>query len=322
MVLVFGWSSADRVTRLVLVLTFLSALASSTVRAFCRETVDSTSEGPCAENSSEAPLFWNRSCVSYIFNDQAFKRLLPMTESEVRNIFATCYQTWANVQCDNAKGTIPFLVAQTAGKTTPTSASEFVYDKPNESIVVVREASEWVSPNNDHDPNALALTLIWHDKHSGEILDVDMELNKGTWQFVNCSSSCNMNDVGKVDLQNTVTHEAGHLLGLGHSTVPGATMQPRTTRTLETSKRVLKDDDKAGYCSLELPAGPCAAGASCVCPAAPVFPSKKTVRSCGCQTVGAESAPAGLAGMGLASLALARRARRRQLQRACLRHRS
>lgn len=319
----FGWRRADRtspVQAFLLVVAFVSALVFTatqpgTARAYCRETVDSSSEGPCTDNSTEPPLFWNRSCVSYVFNDQVFKRLLPMTETEVRNTFATCYQTWAAVQCSNAKGAIPFLVAQVAGRTTPTSVSEFVYDKPNESIVVVREASEWVSPNNDHDPNALALTLIWHDKHSGEILDVDMELNKGTWQFANCDQGCNAGSTAKVDLQNTVTHEAGHLLGLGHSNVPGATMQPRTSRTPEITKRVLKDDDKEGYCSLELPAGPCLPGPSCVCPAAPIFPSKKTVRTCGCQLVGAESAPSGLAGVALAGVIVARRLRRRELQR-------
>jgi MYXO-CTERM domain-containing protein len=56
------------------------------------------------------------------------------------------------------------------------------------------------------------------------------------------------------DLESTLTHELGHLLGLGHSTEPDATMFATGTEC-ETLKRDLSPDDEAGLDHLyrELP---------------------------------------------------------------------
>ena len=51
------------------------------------------------------------------------------------------------------------------------------------------------------------------------------------------------------DLRNTVTHESGHMLGLGHSADVNATMFASAS-TGETSKRTLADDDIAGICAI------------------------------------------------------------------------
>src|SRR5207302_1668178 len=46
----------------------------------------------------------------------------------------------------------------------------------------------------------------------------------------------------RIDIQNTITHESGHTLGLDHTTDPNATMYA-TAPEGETSKRVLGSDD-------------------------------------------------------------------------------
>jgi MYXO-CTERM domain-containing protein len=249
--------------------------------------------------------------MTYVFNKATFSRI-PMGETFVRNVFATSFQTWADVTCGSTTSN-PFLVAQAAG-TTDTTSAEFLYDQPNESIVVVRSGSEW-SSLADHDSLALALTLIWHDKKTGEILDVDMELNGGAGTFTDCSSSCRTSSTN-IDLQNTITHEAGHLLGLGHTDTRGATMQPSTTKSPETEKRSLETDDKNGYCALKLPAGPCK-GSACKCSEAPVYASHQTIRTCSCELVGREAPARGwiAGGAGLAAVAGVLTWRRRRRSR-------
>lgn len=275
-------------------------------QAFCRESTTSAPGGDCNNTDSSVLLYWDRDCMTYVFNNQAFSRV-PTGETFVRKTFATSFETWADVQCTTNPQT-PFLVAQNAS-TTSTSAAEFLYDQPNESVIAVRSKGEWVNLP-DHDSLALALTLIWHDKKTGEILDVDMELNAGAGTFSDCGQGC---VTGSIDLQNTITHEAGHLLGLGHSNVRGATMQPSTTMSPEITKRTLESDDKNGYCACELPVGPCT-GSSCTCAAAPIYSSHRTVKACNCDAVGQSAPNHAYATFGLGLLACAWLLRRRRRQ--------
>jgi len=126
----------------------------------------------------------------------------------------------------------------------------------------------------------VALTTVLHDPTSGRILSANVELvgwdGAGTgnalgeppqhgWYFTcyatqptatclnagdpGCCTTYGENGCTYQDLQNTLTHEAGHFIGLAHSTVPGATMNP-TTHPGETAKRTLSADDVAGVCAV------------------------------------------------------------------------
>ncbi len=272
--------------------------------AFCRESVMSQPSGPCVETPGVPLLHWTRPCMTYVFNDALFERLSLLTEAEIRATFDAAYQTWADVDCG---GRAPFFAAQ-AAETTATSKAEFVYDEPNEGVIVARTRSEWEALPN-HDPTALAFTLLWHDKNTGEILDVDMELNTGAGMFANCDRGCG----GRmVDLSNTITHEAGHLLGLGHTGVRGATMTT-TAIGAEIEKRTLTDDDRQGYCALDLPEFECP-DSECMCAEPPIYPSQRTVHSCGCRVLGSSAAHregGPMMWLGLAFMLMVWRGRRR-----------
>ena len=110
----------------------------------------------------------------------------------------------------------------------------------------------------DHGSTVVALTTSSYIVSSGELLDADVEMNaaSATPTIVDSppcspggiSTSCVANDV-----QNAVTHEIGHFLGLAHSPDPSSTMY--TSEPLgETSKRVLDTGSKQFVCDV-YPAG-------------------------------------------------------------------
>jgi hypothetical protein len=256
----------------------LTVSVPSAVAAYCRESLVSQASGACDEAPGVPFLFWSRSCLTYHFNDQLFGRMPLLVASDVRETFADAFRAWTSVECDGKR---PFYVEQSASLTTTTRA-ELALDRPNESVVFARTAAEWAS-SPDHDVRALALTLVWFDKINGEILDVDMELNTGRAAFADCAyTPCSGN---MVDLLNTITHEAGHVLGLGHSAVARSTMDAKTYDNAETDKRRLGSDDSAGLCALDLPEPSCTSG-SCSCPAPPIVHGRQPSRAAGCDVRG------------------------------------
>jgi hypothetical protein len=290
----------------------LAALASlysaPAARAFCRETTSTSSDGPCVEDPSSKRLVWKRSCMTYVFNREVFGRLELLDEASIRDQFQRSFDAWADVDCGDDKA--PFFVEQSQD-VTDTDASEFREDVVNESVIIARTREEWAE--NELSSNVIALTVLWHDRNTGEIFDVDMQLNTGIGDFTDCRDECR---AGEIDLRNTVTHEAGHLLGLGHSKVAGSTMFDNNASPGDIEKRTLEADDEAGYCSLDLPSFKCKGG-DCECPAPDLFSSTQTVKTCGCAVPGAGAPPGGLAaGVGAVLCALlGRRARRGRAQR-------
>ncbi|HEY4224054.1 MAG TPA: matrixin family metalloprotease, partial [Myxococcota bacterium] len=90
-----------------------------------------------------------------------------------------------------------------------------------------------------HDTDALAITTVTFESNQGRLLDADVEVNDATFAFSACDpDQCQV----QYDLQNTLTHEFGHVLGLDHTTVADATMFPSAPEG-DTSKRDLSDDD-------------------------------------------------------------------------------
>jgi hypothetical protein len=274
---------AARIASLFLV-SMCCALAPQPAAAFCRESAESDKQGDCIEAPVAPLLFWKRSCITYSFNEHFFTHMTRLNEDQTRAIFRASFATWAAVEC---QGRAPFFVEQ-ARDTTSTDRAEFHYDAPNEMVINAVPADDWTS-RPDHSQLAIALTSLWLDIKTGEILDADMDLNLGIGRFTDCGE--NACAPGSVDLQNTITHEAGHVLGLGHSRSVGSTMEKETNNgAREISKRSLEPDDIAGYCDLPLPSWTCK-GANCRCPPPPVNPSTVTIHGCGCHIAGTESGP-------------------------------
>ncbi len=104
----------------------------------------------------------------------------------------------------------------------------------------------------DHTDTTIALTTVSYLTKSGVVTDADIELNAASFLFTTvdsppCSGTLAPTCVA-TDLQNTMTHEIGHLVGFDHVTNPGSTMLA-TAPTGETSKRVIDPGTIEGFCS-------------------------------------------------------------------------
>jgi MYXO-CTERM domain-containing protein len=111
----------------------------------------------------------------------------------------------------------------------------------------------------DHGDGVIATTTTTSNRFTGQINDTDIEINdsvpssgtKFIFTAVDGAPCIDPNQTGcvRMDVQNTITHEAGHSLGLDHTTDPNATMYA-TAPQGETSKRVLGSDDIQAICTI------------------------------------------------------------------------
>ncbi len=127
-------------------------------------------------------------------------------------------------------------------------------DAINQNIVVFRndtagdDLDRWL-----HALGALAITTVTFESSGGRLLDADIEINDVGFEFTTCDleeASCRV----VFDLENTLTHELGHVLGLDHPP-PGdpnavdATMFASASEG-QIDKRDLAADDVDGICTI------------------------------------------------------------------------
>jgi MYXO-CTERM domain-containing protein len=90
------------------------------------------------------------------------------------------------------------------------------------------------------------VTLTTFDCNSGQIFDADVLLNGANFHFTLDPSTTGNT---AADVQNTVTHEAGHFIGFDHNPDPESTMYADAPLG-ETKKRDLTADDIQGMCNV------------------------------------------------------------------------
>jgi len=241
-------------------------------------------------NGSGPFLFWATRKHTYQIDSQGTPDAPAASAFDaVRKSFAT----WAQVTCSDLSFT-----------EEPPGATDrrvgYVSGSTNHNIVLWRTrncASASVVPPGDpcltqggcsnkydcwdHDSSAIATTTTTSVTSTGEILDADMELNDSAFFFTTvdapvCPPSAPRADCVAYDVQNTATHEAGHYLGLGHSSATDATMFAFAPSG-ETRKRQLHADDITGICAIYPKGGP-----TSVSPG--VQPPQSNASSGGCST--------------------------------------
>lgn len=285
-------------------------------------------------NGKMIPLAWKQPCISYavaprvLIDPETGKELGPNNDppmEQVREMINSSFDAWTSVECDGRS--IGFQVEQLEADSECAIPQQNATE-PNVNVV----AFIWDWQERHYDEDAMAFTAVWYDPTcSGEILGADMMINETVGGLGDCcpDGECSVQDVFSckkqniVDIQNVVTHEAGHFLGMGESENESATMYPNAEMG-DINKRYLTNDDRAGFCNI-YPASSLSEkcdytprnGLSLSC----YEPSSGYSNSCGCKIAGGNSdgasGPAALCLLGL-TIGAARRRRRAQNRRNCL----
>ena len=180
-----------------------------------------------------------------------------VTDGDIDRSIAFAAQQWTAVGCSD------FTLS--LGDETDNAVAGFDWaagsgSPPNQNIVVFRNdnpddpVDRWL-----HTLSALAITTVTFVSTSGEILDADVEVNDAEFAFTACDPGLDCQRVDS-DLENTLTHELGHVVGLDH---PPATDPDAYSATMfasapagEIAKRDLSDDDIRGICLIYPSDGP------------------------------------------------------------------
>lgn len=105
----------------------------------------------------------------------------------------------------------------------------------------------WSGDSWDFDPAFLAVALTRYDVATGRIISAEIVINELGANWADRRSEPQRS--AHFDLQNTLTHEVGHAVGLGHSEEETATMYASADAD-EVSKRTLARDDIEGVQAL------------------------------------------------------------------------
>lgn len=198
--------------------------------AGCEEGVGALCE-PAQPGDCGIALTWSSPCISYSL--QAGGTSGAPFET-TRSLVRAGFDAWMNAECG---GTTPG-VALVETATVECGAQGYDQDGGRNANLIVFRDDDWPYSAK----GVLALTTLTYGLDSGLIYDADMEFNSQEVAF-----SYGDEEVS-YDFLSVVTHEAGHFLGLAHSSSDEATMVAEYKRGT-TDLRSLSPDDVAGICA-------------------------------------------------------------------------
>lgn len=262
----------------------------------------------------ECPLYKRSRVDTSIENDPKAHCLywkggeIPWTQSNVGNAETTGETEFTAISASFATWNAQALVCGnfTLPEKPRTFGRDIAYDpaaSDNQNLVLFRSTrcAERTTPsdscwgnadcNNKFDcwqygSSTIALTTTTYDRTTGQIYDADLELNDWGFTFTTvdsppCIAPALSQSCVATDVENTVTHEVGHMLGLDHPTgsaLCGESTMHASAPLGETQKRTLDEGSKRFVCD--------------------VYPKGKPSRDCIIESVSTGNSTNGLADLG------------------------
>ncbi|MBI2892804.1 MAG: matrixin family metalloprotease [Deltaproteobacteria bacterium] len=205
-----------------LLFAFGTALAApSTSHAWVRSHVD---------GEESLYLYWPSRTITVALSSQGSQDVEP---GAMRAAVMRSLTTWSANACTD-------LYVVWGGLTASRVTNLVSAGEPDRTNALVWREEDWP----DFVPaETLALTTLVYDNTLGAIIDGDIDFNGAEFFWTATDDESQI----RADVQNTVTHELGHLIGLDHSDVPDSTMFFET-EPAETKKRDLDEDDLDALC--------------------------------------------------------------------------
>lgn len=156
-------------------------------------------------------LRWGTLPVRYFITDRGVPGVSAM---QFQSAVTRAFQTWADVPTATFSATFVGF----------TSARPF----PNDGATVIGYLDR---PDLDR---VLGATTFLVNRQSGELVEADIFFNSAfQWSVAAAGES------GRVDVESIALHEAGHLLGLGHSAIGETELQPTGRRRVIAAESVM-----------------------------------------------------------------------------------
>ena len=168
------------------------------------------------------PEYWQASCVSATIYLNGFNM---MTRDEVAKSISAAAHTWSPDAVTCGDGSHPYFeVAVTLNPDD--NATAVVQNDAKNSIIF--QTQTWPDTLS---PYALAVTSAFA-KSDGRILDSDIQINATASSFLIWANldpnatDATSHGMTAYDLQNAITHEFGHIIGLDHTCIQEFTANP------------------------------------------------------------------------------------------------